>query len=340
MVLSLDFSGISNINLKLDDLLNLKYNASSNYDLSAKTFSSFNFSGLSEIKVKTNSSIIINFNSFSSYDLSAVVSLNIDFIGISNLEIGLSRVGLNELLLVLSPDLELLAYLESYNDFVWNRRWRKVDDFEVSIHRNREESKYLRPDCYIALKNGDVIHAGRIKDREIKKSDNNELITVSGKGLGEIFEERIAFHNVNTGDGYDSFSGPAESAMKHYVDVNVVNPDNPARKVNQLEIYKDLAKGNNINYNARFQKISEILYEISKTTGLGWDLQLDIDSKKFIFKVLTAGIKDEIRLNPAMDSVKMIDFKESKSSSENTILIAGQGSGADRQMLEVSRNEV
>lgn len=46
------------------------------------------------------------------------------------------------------------------------------------------------------------------------------------------------------------------------------------------------------------------------------------------------------RPNSDMDSVKMIDFKESESSSENTILIAGQGTGADREMLEISRNEV
>ena len=36
----------------------------------------------------------------------------------------------------------------------------------------------------------------------------------------------------------------------------------------------------------------------------------------------------------------MINFKEDKSESENTITIAGQGQGSDRMIKTVSKDEV
>lgn len=324
-----------------EDMLILDFFAESSFNslidhdmkLSINSYSSFN--------TLFSSDILITFVGSSEFNLDSLsASIPFKFESVSDFHVELKKIGLSQILMILSPDLDLLSYLETYNDFIWNRRWRNTDDFELSIYKTRKEARYLRTDNYIAFKRGDIIHAGRISDRDMKKDNSNELITVSGKGLGEIFENRIAFNKVNAGNGYDNFTGPAESAMKYFVDVNVVNPDDITRKVEQLVIEIDRQKGETINYNARFQKISEILYEIAKTTGLGWDVQLDLEDKKFIFKVLSAKIKMGVRLNPNMNSVKMIGFKEHKSSSENTILIAGQGQGAERDILEVSRNEV
>lgn len=320
------------------------------------------FNTTSQFENKFNTSLVIDFESeikflnilsqeivfsFDTYsNLKAIFINSREFIGnldfnlFSEFVVYVDKYSINSNLIVLSPDLEILAYLENYNDFVWNRRWRKIDDFELSINTGKPVSRYLRTDNYIAMKRGDIVHAGKIKNREIKKDANGEFITVSGKGLGEILENRIAFNDVNVGSGFDTFNGSAESAMKYYVDVNVKNPDDARRKINRLVIDRDREKGKVINYNARFQKISEILYEIAKTSGLGWDVQLDLENKEFVFKVISAKIRQSIRLNPDFDSVKMIDFKEHNSNSETTILVAGQGSGADRDILEVSRNEV
>ncbi|MFW6288095.1 MAG: Gp37-like protein, partial [bacterium] len=71
-------------------------------------------------------------------------------------------ISLDSQLLILSPDFELLAYIENYEDFVWNRRWRKVDDYELTVDKSKPVSRFLQADNYVVKKQGDLIHAGRI----------------------------------------------------------------------------------------------------------------------------------------------------------------------------------
>jgi len=258
----------------------------------------------------------------------------------SNFTLNLQFISDEEVILVLDPQLNLVAQLDNYEDFVWTRRWRKPDSFELTIDRNKNNADELIVDNYIAKKRGDVVHAGRIKNRQLSKNLNGEVLTLSGKGLGEIFENRIAFHKVNEGDGYDTVKTAAETAMKYYVEVNVFNPVIAERKVDNLRIDTDRALGKTIRYRARFQKISEILYEISKTSGLGWDINLDLETKEFVFKVLYASIKKGVRLSNKMDSVQVIGYKKGYSEAENTAIIAGQGSGENREIVTVDKNDL
>ncbi|SDI95308.1 virus ReqiPepy6 Gp37-like protein [Halanaerobium congolense] len=326
-------------------VLEMSFEAVTNYEVSTSLAYSL------ENSINSNFSLLIS-STFESIKYLATSNLEIQsvklkelleafkFETVSEFSLFVKSITNNTVIYILTPDFDLLAILEEYQDFVWNRKWRSVDDFQLTISKKLPSSKYLQLENYIAVKKGDKVTAGRIAKRNLKKENDSELITVSGKGLGEIFENRIAFNKVNTDSGYDSFSGPAESAMKHYVDVNVINPTEVDRKVDNLINETDREKGATINYRARFQKISEILYEISKTTGLGWELEIDLETKEVIFKVLTAKIRKGVRLSPNFDSVKMIQFEENKSSQENKVVVAGQGEGADRMIRTVSRNEV
>jgi len=336
-----------------------------NYDIPFNDFSPYikiDYRSKAVLKSPINYKLKIAFKANSFYQSNLATNLSVSFNAASQLEMPLykkhevlselvltaeSRVSINlkstslrAILMILSPDFDVLSFLETYQDFVWNYRWRNVDNFEVSISKFKDESKFLITGNYIAVKRGEFVKAGKIKDRELTINANGEFIKARGKGLGEIFENRIAFNGVNEGNGYDSFSGPAESAMKHYVNVNVQNPNDIRRKVQNLIIEDDRHKGRVINYRARFQKLSEILYDISKISGLGWDLVLDLKTKEIIFKVLKAKIRKGIIFSPNFDSITMLNYKESSNKNENTALVAGQGEGAERMLLEVNRNEV
>ena len=245
-----------------------------------------------------------------------------------------------EVILILDPELNLVGQLDNFEDFMWTRRWRKPDSFELTIDRNKNNADELVVDNYITKKRGDVVHAGRIKDRQLRKDLNGEVLTVFGKGLGEIFENRIAFNKVNEGDGYDTVNTAAETAMKYYVEVNVKDPVIVERKVDNLKIDTDRKLGKTVTYRARFQKISEILYELSRNSGLGWDITLDLNTKEFVFNVLYATIRTGIRFSEKMDAVLMTDYKESYSEAENTAIIGGAGSAENRQIVTVNKNDL
>lgn len=337
LTIKYELTEILALEMSFEAATNYEVSTSLAYSLENNITSKFNFSISNAVK-------LIKYSATSNLEIQSVKLKELleafKFESVSELNLFLKTFSNNTVIYILTPDFDLLAILEKYKDFVWNRKWRKVDDFQLSISKKLSSSKYLQLENYIAVKKGDKVSAGRIANRNIKKDTNSEVITVSGKGIGEIFENRIAFNKVNIENGYDSFSGPAESAMKYYVNVNVINPAENERKIYNLKNEADREKGAVINYRARFQKISEILYEISKTTGLGWELELDLNSKEITFKVLTAKIRKGVRLSPDFDSVQMINFEENKNSQENKMIVAGKGEGANRVIKTVSRNEV
>ncbi|MBM7623711.1 siphovirus ReqiPepy6 Gp37-like family protein [Sporohalobacter salinus] len=246
----------------------------------------------------------------------------------------------NQKIYLLDNNLEIIAELDNLEYFNWTRRWRKHDSFELKINRHKDNAKKITIGKYIAVKRGDITRGGKIQHRELEVSSegkDKEIWVFAGKSGDGIFDKRIAVDGTQKDNGYDDQTGPAESVMKHYVDVNVVNPEDSDRKFSKLEIAKDKARGPEVTFRGRFQKISEIMESLSLTSGLGWDIALDLINKKFIFKIRKGEDKSNVILSPKFDNVKLLGFRESEFESENVVYVGGQGEGAERQVIEVRK---
>ena len=65
----------------------------------------------------------------------------------------------------------------------------------------------------------------------------SESWTVAGRDLGAILQGRICLHGTDAGTGYDEqIDVVGETAMRHYVDVNAVNPTDPDRVIPGLDL--------------------------------------------------------------------------------------------------------
>lgn len=265
-----------------------------------------------------------------SFKISAVTDVILDINGVSSS---------NLYILSPPPAFEVLAVLDDAIDIMWEYKWREADTFELTTTVTSDNAGYLQLGNYIAKGEGSFLNIAKITNRKLEKTDSLEKITISGKSVESIFENKIAFNNVNVGDGYDTFRGPAESAMKHYINSNVVNPTDPDRKIGSLEIELDKGRGQDIAYKARFQKLSKILYDISKLAGLGWELVLNIETSKLLFKVKTSEIKPYIKLSTEMDSVNVTHFEESDNYAESNLILAGQGEGSERLIKSYSKED-
>ena len=296
------------------------------------------------IEVETNELKKPRYNTAGTYTLEDYPNfIKMEFNITSNNSLAVTYIANNETIMVLDPELNLLTYLDDTEYFSWARRWRRPDSFKLLINRYKENAEYLKVNNYLIKKTGDVLRGGQIKNREIEVNDKgqaSECWLIKGRGFGEIFSQRLALHEIDVEDGFDTIEAPAETAMKYFVDVNVINPSDLNRKVPNLSIEADKKMGKTIKYKARFQKISDILYDISKLTGLGWDIKFDLNKKEFIFQVLYADLKPEIRLSTNTDSVKSISFSENHLDSINTAVVAGQGEGGDRMVVKVTEDDL
>jgi hypothetical protein len=247
---------------------------------------------------------------------------------------------------ILTPVLDLLAEIDNYESLLFTRRWHEVGEFELRINRYKRHTELLQRGNLIML-DASRNKIGIIRHREIELDENGkktENWLVKGIALKGVVAQRITVPPV--GDSHDRASGAAETVMKYYVNNHVVNPVDVKRKIDMVMLANDQQRGSSISWESRFKKLDEELTEISKISGLGWDVFLDFQQKKWIFDVfegrnLTVNQTENppVIFSPQFESLKQLSFVESDYNYKNYGYIAGQGEGEDRRVVEVGEAE-
>ncbi len=247
---------------------------------------------------------------------------------------------------ILTPQLDLLAEIDNYESLLFTRRWHEIGEFELRINRHKQHTEFLQRGNLIML-GASRNKVGIIRHREIELDENGkktENWLVKGIALKGVMAQRLVVPPAN--DSHDRASGTAESVMKHYVNNHIVNPVDIKRKIDMLVIASDQQRGSPISWESRFKKLDDELVEISKASGLGWDVFLDFQQKKWIFDVfegrnLTVNQTENppVIFSPQFESLKQLTFVESDYNYKNFGYIAGQGEGELRRVVEVGDAE-
>lgn len=196
---------------------------------------------------------------------------------------------------ILTPQLDLLAEIDNHESLLFTRRWHEVGEFELRINRHKKHTELLQRGNLIML-DASRNKVGIIRHREIALDEGgkaSETWLVKGIALKGVVAQRVVVPPAN--DSHDRASGAAETVMKHYVNNHIVNPTNVKRKIDMLTLASDQHRGSNISWEARFKNLAEELTEISKVSGLGWDVILDIQQKNGYSMYLKGGISRSIR---------------------------------------------
>ncbi|KYD28186.1 siphovirus ReqiPepy6 Gp37-like family protein [Geobacillus stearothermophilus] len=247
---------------------------------------------------------------------------------------------------ILTPTLDLLAEIDNYESLLFTRRWHEVGEFELRINRHKRHTELLQRGNLIML-GASRNKVGIIRHREIALDENGkktESWLVKGIALKGVAAQRLVVPPAN--DSHDRASGAAETVMKHYVNNHIVNPIDVKRKIVMIVLASDQQRGSSISWESRFKNLAEELVEISKASGLGWDVILDFERKKWVFDVFVGrdltvnqSVNPPVIFSPQFESLKQLSFVESDFNYRNYGYIAGQGEGEDRRVVEVGEAE-
>ncbi|SET02624.1 virus ReqiPepy6 Gp37-like protein [Salinibacillus kushneri] len=248
---------------------------------------------------------------------------------------------------VYTPFIDLVMETDNYSSLQFERDFYGVGSFELHIN------KYMHGAD--AFKKGNIIvldkqkhKAGIILTKEIALDQNGketENWKITGYSLKGIITRRITVPPDNK--SHDQISGDAETVMKHFIDKHFITPEDPERKMPQLEIAPNLHQGDYIEYESRYKKVSDELEAIGKRTGLGWMVYADTKNKKFIFDVLkskdlrqnnTEG-NSPVVFSPEFGTVKSQHFSDSDKEYKNSAYVGGQGEGEERKIVEIGDEE-
>ena len=237
--------------------------------------------------------------------------------------------------------LMLKAVIDAYEAIEWTRRWRAPGSWQAVISRYATGAEELREGRYVSLPRRGQHLVGIIESIEGQMTDEGEISedwTIAGRDLGAILQDRVCLHGVSTGTGYDEqIDVVGETAMRHYVDVNAVNPTDPDRAIPGLDLMLvDQGRGATVQVRARFQSLPEILESIALQTGLGWHVIYSFDTDELLFDVLEGTDRSaEVLLSPRLGNCLIAGYRASLPDAPTLAIVAGQGEAELREIVEV-----
>lgn len=247
---------------------------------------------------------------------------------------------------IINRNFDLIDEIDRYESFMITRSWHGIGDFELRINRYMQGAdELLKGRIIIPYNQLDKVYI--IRHREIELDENgkaSENWIIKGYQLKSIANQRVTVPPAAT--AYDNKKADAETVMKHYVDRNFVNPVDPKRKIPSLTIAPNFQRGKTISWQSRYKDVGEELEEISQATGIGWNIYLDYENKKFVFDVyegrdVTAGqtVNPPVIFSPEFESIKSQGFVDSDMEMKNVGYIGGQGEGKDREIILIGDAE-
>ena len=245
---------------------------------------------------------------------------------------------------IMTPDIERLGEIANYESLIVNPSWHGVGKLELRINRHKLYSETLQKGNIIVVGNDTrkafvIVHRAIELDDNGKVSENWHIIAHALKG---VVGRRLTMPPAHT--AYDSKSGSTESVMKHYVERNAVNPVDGSRKIPQLVIAPDLKRGTQIDWQSRFKNLAEEVADISLMSGIGWDVHVDYDTQQWVFDVYEGRdlTTSQDTLSPVIFSatfgnIQNMSYSDSDMNFRNVAIVAGQGEGVDRRVIEVGQ---
>lgn len=246
---------------------------------------------------------------------------------------------------IFSPDIVLQAEISNYESLFFVRSWSGIGDLEMRINRYKNYTETLQKGNIIVIGN-DKRKAYKILHRQIELDENGKATEnwlIKALELKVVTGQRISMPPSHT--AYDNKKSFAESVMKHYINNNLVNPTDVNRRIPQLILADDLGRGMNVNWQSRFKNVAEEMAAISLLSSMGWSVKVDYQLKKWVFDVsegrdLTVNqtVNNPVIFSPRFDNIKNMSFVDSDINYRNTAIVAGQGEGVERRVIEIGQS--
>ena len=236
--------------------------------------------------------------------------------------------------------LTLAGYADAYDYLSWTRRYRRPGAWKAQINRYLPAAKEFIPGRLVHFRRNGEDRLGLIETRQISvdtRGRPSEVWTIAGREIIGILGDRLCLHGVSTGTGYDEQTGAAETVMRHYVDVNAVQPADLARIVPFLALAPtDDGRGGTTAQKARFDVLADLLESICAVSGLGYRGRWSWDARWLYFEVLRGVDRsDSVKLSPALGNCTIKGYNESTGLTPSVAVVAGQGEAAARVVADV-----
>lgn len=235
---------------------------------------------------------------------------------------------------VFSPELVFLGEIDDYTSLIYTRKWSTYAEFQFTLAADSP----LAADGNLIMLGSDPKRSGIIKYRDV--SDSNGYITVKGYGLLWLLSGRVTVPPA--GQAYYTQTGSVEDIMTGLVSANAVSPEDNNRKIPAMICATSQHRGSTMSWQSRYAVLMDDLAELATASGLGIGVELDYSTPALVFTVYqgTDRSAGQPSVSPAIfspdyDNAYGRTYTYNAMSSRNTAYVAGQGEGAERDIVVV-----
>jgi hypothetical protein len=235
--------------------------------------------------------------------------------------------------------------VNSYSSLKWKHNWYDTDTFEIVVNRYKNGVDLLVNSGFIGyaspLGGYNIGCVDRVEKPLGPAGKSSEMWTITGRGIESILSNRLCISQWAVGDGYDTQTGAAETNMRHYVDIECITVSNADREIAGLTLEAaDAGAGGAIEYKARGQPLTEVLYDHCKQTGLSFELAWSGTGKNFEYRTLEgtdlSSGADMVVFSVDFGNVNAYDYVYSVLDQRNLVYVGGEGDANLRTLASIS----
>lgn len=243
---------------------------------------------------------------------------------------------------VIDDDFNLLGEIDRYSSVQIGISWSDIGELELQINRYLQHADKLTKGNIIFPYNR-LDQAYIIRHREIELDENGkqtENWRIKALSLNTFTSQRLIY--PAPGKTHESVTGDVETVMRHFVYTQMISPADPARIFPRLVLAPNKNRGVTIEEKSRYDPLNEKLLELSQLHGLGWNIELDLRNKQFVFDIqegrnLVAnqtGLPQAI-FSTEFETIESLEYTESDLEYKNFAVVAGQGEGVERRIISI-----
>lgn len=246
---------------------------------------------------------------------------------------------------IMNRNFELLGEIDRYKSLQITRSWHGIGSLELHVNRYISGANLLQRGN-IVYPHGSPHKAFIIRHREIELDQAGKVTEnwfIRALPIKSLLGQRITYPPADAPQ--DAIEADAESVMLHYVANNVVNPADIKRKMESVRLSASLRRGPSVSWQSRYKNLAEELAEISTLSGLGWHVDIDVQAKQFVFTVaegrdltVNQSALPPAIFSPEFGTLRQLGYTESDINYRNTSIVAGQGEGTDRRVIETGES--
>lgn len=193
-----------------------------------------------------------------------------------------------------NSDLKRVQLISKFKRLEIVKRRNKVGSWLLELDFDCTEMKHEYQNEQYGIevwRNGKRFFTGPITRIERRKSGNERTLTLAGSDEKIYLASELALPNpwkytTTFAASHDTRSGKAETVLKNYVDKNIGTSADATRKIKNLVIEADRARGNTVYYSARFETLLTLCQNIIiNIPGYNFDVVVN-DNNQLEFRLV------------------------------------------------------